>query len=171
MSPTPEPTPDVVDYLAQVQQLRGQPCWAVVAGPPTGSVFNLHLGPKIPRARPLTNPHIAPELRANSSRYGLLVGCDWRLEDATDVVCSSHDDNAPGGPMTHGLALLIGSTVTGVTVQGRTLDLQIDFSNQMTLALFCDTRPDDLHDYVVFVPGASYSIGPHRQLVREAAQT
>jgi hypothetical protein len=48
----------VAAELAQtLKSLAGKCCWGVSAGEGTGSVFILSFGWKVPRVRPIANPH------------------------------------------------------------------------------------------------------------------
>jgi hypothetical protein len=48
----------VAAELAQtLKSLAGKRCWGVSAGEGTGSVFILSFGWKVPRVRPIANPH------------------------------------------------------------------------------------------------------------------
>jgi hypothetical protein len=89
--------------LADVRQLLGQVCWAVAAGKGTGSVVNFHLGHKIPRQRPIPNPHLHKDLQLNKGEFGIMVYCAWRLEQGSSVICGAGKSNENEGSMVRGL--------------------------------------------------------------------
>jgi hypothetical protein len=114
--------------------LLGAKCWNVGCGGCVGYTFQLALGLKIQRERPLKNPTISSEYRHFDGEFGLMVWCSWRLETARGPVTSS-DDETP--QMEIGLRRLAGKTISKVSI----LDgwfLRIEFSNGWVLSVFPD---------------------------------
>jgi hypothetical protein len=139
----------------------GQPCWSFAAGAGTGSHLHLDFGRKIPRAVPLTNPHLDPEARANDAEFALYLECVWRLDEAAGVVCGAWDDNAAGGPMLRGLARLPGLRVVQANVRQPGLDLDLEFEQALRLTVFCDQVNvlDEADNYSFFTPQGVLIVG------------
>jgi len=85
--------------VKEIFELYNQTCWAVIAGKGTGSIFNIKIGEKIPRAKPINNPHLSDDARNYDSKYGIMVYSSWELTKNGDFVCDSDDSNENDGPM------------------------------------------------------------------------
>lgn len=135
-------------------RLKNKICWTVTAGSGTGSVFNLGLGGKIPRRRPLTNRHLTQEQRENVAEYGLFVMCVWRLDTSDRVLCGAWDSNDAEGPMLSGLRQLIGHRVIQISVRDPGLDLELTFDNNLQLNVFCDqtNEQENSDNYSLYLP-------------------
>jgi hypothetical protein len=46
-----------VDLLAALKILPGKTCWSFIGGSGTGSMVSLDFGEKVPRKKPVGNPH------------------------------------------------------------------------------------------------------------------
>ncbi len=125
-------------FCEALAALVGCPCWDVSAGRGTGSFVLMSLGKKIPRKQELPNPRLEPEKRRFRGEYVLYIMSSWRLDSAKQVVCGAWDDSSPGGPMLKGLACLVGTTVSGFSLDRVALDLDIQFSNDLRMKIFCD---------------------------------
>lgn len=150
-----------------VNQLIGKPCWYCFAGGSTGSRFDLLFGAKIPRAKPLRNPTVPEEARANEGEYALYVECPWRIEIRGVISSSWQESCEPDGPMCRGLDTLVGETVEHASVMEPALDLVVKFAGDKVLRLFCDTTYETyyLTNWSVFGPGDLFvSVGPCGQV-------
>jgi hypothetical protein len=127
------------DVSALVNSIRGLRCWYVSCGGAVGPTFQLALGDKVPRSRPLKNPAQSEEYRQFEGEANLLVWCSWRLDANEGPLTSSDDDDA--GISTH-LQRLAGATVQSVSLTSSALDLTVSFSGDLTLRIFCDHVPN-----------------------------
>jgi hypothetical protein len=156
-----EPTNLQSDLRVVLQNFVNKKCWATVAGEGTGSTFTLDFGKKIPRMRPLTNPHLSEDVKLFNSEYGLYVQfASWRLDDVDQVICTSTDNNHNEGVMVKGLARLVGCTVTDMTLSSPGLDLFIRFDKRYQLTVFsCWSNEDEpATNYSVSTPSATFSV-------------
>lgn len=160
-------------FEASLNRLVGQVCWGFAAGEGTGSVINFYIGGKVPRESPLSNLHLAAEQREYEAEINLFVECAWRIESKTEVICGAWDDNTEGGDMIAGLRRLVDQSVSSVKVSQPALDLTLDFSNGLTLRVFCDqtNQAEGEDNYTLFLNGAIYVVGSRSQLRRETART
>jgi hypothetical protein len=124
--------------LADARQLLGQVCWAAASGEGTGSVVNFHLGQKIPRQRPIPNPHLHKDLQLNKGEFGIMVYCAWRLEQGSIVICGSGESNSNEGSMIKGLDNLTGRNIKSLSIFPPAFDMTIGFENECVLKVFCD---------------------------------
>jgi hypothetical protein len=115
-----------------------KPCWYTAAGESTGSQFDLFLGGKVRRERPLQNIRLSEEARQYSSEYSLIVSCAWRLDGPDGPITGWREPNEHDGPMVNGLAQLVGESIRSIRVDGPAWDLEIDFTGDKTLRIFCD---------------------------------
>lgn len=77
------------DMRRVLRALAGKPCWHVSAGRGTGSTFQLALGAKVPRAKPLANPAQPAAYRKSEGECALMIWCAWRLDGPKGPVVSS----------------------------------------------------------------------------------
>ena len=148
-------------------------CWAFVAGKGTGSVVELNLGRKVSRKSPVRNPHLTETQRANDSEFALFVECTWRLESKTRVICGAWDDNSKQGAMIKGLERLVGQTIESISLTRPSLDLEVRFSNQFVLRIFCDqtNRAEMVDNYSLFLPQMIYIVGTRSRLRKEVRKS
>jgi hypothetical protein len=66
--------------MAMVDSLRELPCWYVSCGGAVGPSFQLALGNRVLRNRPLKNSAHPDEFRRFEGEANLLVWCSWRLD-------------------------------------------------------------------------------------------
>lgn len=125
---------EVASIQAMFARLEGMPCWHVSAGGCTWPSFNLAMGDRIPRRRPLSNERQPKEFRENDPSASLLVWTSWRLESASLPVASSEDREGVALPE---LEKLIGRTVVGARVLNGCLDLELAFSGDLAVRVFC----------------------------------
>jgi hypothetical protein len=68
----------VAAELAQtLKSLAGKCCWGVSAGEGTGSVFTLSFGWKVPRVRPIANPHYCRDWGTGWNPHAALWKDSW----------------------------------------------------------------------------------------------
>ena len=131
-------------YIAEIEKLEQLKCWSVIAGEGTGSHIELYFGKKILRKHPLKNPYLSKEVRKFDSEFSLFAEeCSWRLESDREVICGSMSENDNDGVMLSGLMRLLNQKVHDVLVLTPSLDLKIEFNNNLRLVLFCNTGSDD----------------------------
>lgn len=124
-----------------VAALSGKNCWHVSCGGAAANTFKLALGAKIPRAESESSflgnsdEHDRYEGEAN-----LLVWCSWRLDSDVAPLTSS-DDTQKNVVVT--LNRLVGQTILKVGIEMPGWDLRIDFSDRLSLRIFCDHVPGD----------------------------
>ncbi len=117
-----------------IEQLSEKPCWAVTAGPGTGTVISIDLGKKIAR----DNPRGTSEVARFDGEFTVFVeDASWRLDTPDRVICTSTDSNHRGGVMVRGLKRLEGTVVTSAEIFKPAYDLRLGFSNGCFLTVFC----------------------------------
>jgi hypothetical protein len=156
-----------------INQLIDKECWGIVAGEGTGSFVNLEIGEKIRRNKEIENPALETDVRQFEGQYSLSLECAWRLDSTEAVICGASDDNSKDGKMLDGLRLLIGRRISRINLSKPGLDLDIEFSKDLTLKVFCDqTNENDQNDnYMLFTPdqiitvsyGSRLECEPHRR--------
>jgi hypothetical protein len=162
---------------AFVREIVGMECWYVSCGGCTLPTFQLALGARVPRSRPVSNPAHTEEYRRFEGEGNLLVWCSWRL-DRPDQPLTSSDDTAEAIPRE--LGRLIGARVEAVTVAPPGWDLAVSFSGGLCLRVFADHIPGDPsadgnwelwrpHAFAWAGPGAAYAIEP-REVEEPAAR-
>jgi hypothetical protein len=124
----------------------------------TGSVVSLRFGA----------PSEAPAQAGEVAVLTLFLQCSWRLDSATAVVCGAWDDNREGGPMLTGLGQLVGEAVVAVGLEEPGLDVELRFSNHLTLRVFCDqvNEVDMDANYSLLLPEKCLVVEP-KSLLRE----
>jgi hypothetical protein len=133
------------EVTAALAELVGEQCWAIVAGPDTGSVILLDLGARLPRQHELRNPTLADEERRFEASYSIHVWCSWRVEAEGRVVGSSLALPEAGWWERSGLARIKGRRLIAFDLQEPIPDLRLDFG-EATLAMFADTLSEDDED-------------------------
>lgn len=149
--------------------IKGLSCWYVSCGA-VGATFQLALGNKIPRRRPLRNPDHPEDYRRFEGEANLLVWCSWRLDEPHAPLTSSDDTMQP---IESGLSKLIGAKVVSYELTIPGWDLNTTFSTGLLLRIFCDHVPGEpsystnwelwRKDSSILVgPGATYTIEAQR---------
>jgi hypothetical protein len=137
-------------YLkSKLLELNGKECWGMAAGSGTGSVIELFIGKKIPLKEPVDNLNLSDDVRNNDAEFSLFIQCVWRLDSTKKVICGAWDDNSCKGKMLKGLKLLVNPKILCVNVSEPAFDLGIEFSNGLSLKVFCDqtNEKDKLDNY------------------------
>lgn len=151
-----------------VNRLISLECWYVSAGGAVGTTFQLALGRRIPRDRPLDNQAHSQDYRDSEGEANLLVWCDWRL-DGKDEPVTSCDDTPER--VRAGLERIVGHKVTAAILVPPAWDLGLEFDGGLILKIFADHVPGDpsfdgnwdlsLQDVGLYVgPGAKLEIEP-----------
>jgi len=146
--------------LSLVRALHGLRCWYVSTGGAAGNTFQLALGKRIARARPLINRAHTDEYRQFEGEANLLVWCAWRL-DGPDGPLASWD--SPQAQVRQHLDKLVGAAVEAVTVVPPAWELTVRFSDGLTLRVFCDHVPPDSSfdgNWDLFLPTVALYAGP-----------
>lgn len=121
-----------------MSRMLGLPCWYVAAGGCTGSVFQLYLGKKIPRNKPVANDMLADEARVNKGEYGFMATCPWRLDAPDGPITGWLEPCENDGPMVSGLNNMVGQNVRHVRILEPSWDIEFGFTGDLTLKVFCD---------------------------------
>jgi hypothetical protein len=158
--------PEIDQFFAGI---LGKKCWAVIAGPGTGSVVDLYFGEKIRRVRPLTNSALSAEERLFEGEQSLVVYSAWRIESDSEIISTSQNVGASGIDLRQILSL-IGEVVVRVEFVSSFYDLQVAFSNGLKLRVFCDlsTGNEEESNYVMFNKSSSIAITPAGRMVVES---
>jgi hypothetical protein len=132
-----EGEPEIIQEV--VSALTGKRCWYASCGGINLPTFSLAFGDKIPRKHVLKNSMHTDEFRNFEGEANLYVWCTWRLDDPTRGPLTSSDDTADHiVPQLDGLA---GLDVCVVNVERPGWDLQLLFSGDRKLNVFCDHVP------------------------------
>lgn len=155
------------EFARMLKSFVGRRCWGVVAGEGTGSVFILDFGRKVPRDKPIGNPHLTPERQRYTGEISLMVWSAWRIDSGRSVICGWNDSSRNDGPMVRGLKSLVNTSVKAVTIERPAMDLTISFARR-TLRVFCDqTVPEsgpDNYSITSALRGRDYVVGPRGRL-------
>ena len=139
--------------------LSHMPCWYVSCGGSAASSFELALGAKIPRDEIAVPPGCPiTEFDRFQGETNLLVWCSWRL-DGGDSPLTSSDDTMEH--LTAGLRRLVGERTLEAKVDLPGWDLQIPFTNDLRLRIFCDHLPGEPSfdgNWDLFLPDRTISI-------------
>ena len=143
--------PEVEEFFSGV---RGRECWSIIGGAGTGSVIDLEFGEKVKCKRPLRNPKLSLEERLFQGERALIIYCDWRIEGAGGILCTSQSTNESGSLYFDVLLDLKDSTVANIGFTSQLHDLRVEFDNGIALSVFCDLPVVDDEDsnYVMFNP-------------------
>jgi hypothetical protein len=126
------------EVVAAFEKVVGEECWSIIAGPGTGGVILLDLGPKLPREHELHNDTLTDEERMFESAYSIHVWCSWRVEQAGVVVGSWVALPEDGWWDRSGLARIKGRQMTGFDLVAPIPDLRMNFGD-ICLRTFADT--------------------------------
>jgi hypothetical protein len=151
------------DIEAILERIVGEECWAIIAGPGTGTVILLDLGAKLPRVEEVDNPNLSEDECKFEAPYSIQVWCAWRVEVAGRVVGSAVALPETGWWERSGLAQVRGRRLTSFELSMPIPDLRLHFGD-VTLSMFADTLSEDDRDcaftvrtsddvYVVFANG------------------
>jgi hypothetical protein len=152
----------VAEFESELQRLVSLECWSVKGGKPTGSMVTFEFGRKILRNNPIGNPNLTDDERNYTGEVGLFTYfCPWRIEHGDDIISSWNDDNSKEGPMLRALYRLLDETVERVELLRPGLDLNLYFTGNLVLRLFCDQIDEEegADNYIYFAPSKSYAVG------------
>jgi hypothetical protein len=138
------------DVEAVLERIVGEECWAIIAGPGTGSVILLDLGAKLPRDVELKNPHLSEDERKFEAPYSMHIWCSWRVEVEGRVVGSAIALPEEGWWERSGLAHVKGHHLTSFELSTPIPDLRLQFG-EATLSMFADTLSEDDNDFAFTV--------------------
>jgi hypothetical protein len=150
-----------------IAHLINAPCWGVSgSGGATGSRFNLHLGGKCKRSRPIDNNNISKILQHYRGEMVVHVSCAaWRLEDQDRPITSSADQD---NQIKNGLASLENSIVTRADILPPGMDLVIEFDNgKYLLKIFCDQFIAPYDNYFVGIRNDYICVNAKSEIVIE----
>ena len=152
-----------LEYLrpleAMVDALRQQECWTVIAGEGTGSHVALHFGEKRPRHIPIRNSLLSEVERAYEGKIVVFLQmCCWRLDGPNGVICASTSSNEAGGEMLSGLDQLRGKKIIRAQVMHPGIDMELSFSGDICLRVFCDQTESGYDNYAICHCGDSSSV-------------
>jgi len=158
-----------LELAETLKGLQHKKCWCAVGGPGTGSMIHLHFGDKIPRSKPLSNPHLTPEVQNFEGEIGLFIQfAAWRIDTKSSVICSSTTSNELDGPFGAGLQLILDKPVVKAEVSFPGLDIRIEFAGGVFLTVFCDQTNivDENCNYSVRLKNKGFSIDTNSRVVR-----
>lgn len=142
------------DLSNYVHELIGQRCEGV--DNPIGSILLLDIGP-VGRG-----PHQEEDSSPSGWRH-LTIESPWRLQDNARVIC---DWNAPGGKngkIIQVVNALVGHLVTQAHTSPPSWDLQLSWSNGMSLLVFSDTNEDRQDAWSILgTDGITIVVGPRQ---------
>jgi hypothetical protein len=155
--------PELEEFFAG---LIGKSCWSVIGGVGTGSVISLHFGEKIPARRKLQNPRFTYEERNFEGELSAMFDCDWRLEDASQILSTSQNvlDDAID---LEALKRIKHRPVKHVGFTSRVHDLQIEFTEELAFGALCDwpTGNEADSNYVLFNRKTTVAVTPAGRIV------
>lgn len=158
--------PELEEFFSGIQ---GMPCWSVIGGAGSGSNLNLYFGRKVKRKRPLTNLSLSSDERVFEGEKCLAIYCDWRLQTAEEILCSSQSTEQNGVAL-ESFSRIREKAVRSIAFLSQMHDLQIDFISGVSLVLFCDVELGNEMEsnYVMFNERTSVAVTPSGRLVAES---
>ncbi len=156
------------EFRHELSALGGLPGLGAVAVAGFPTRVPLHLGEPLELAEPLREPHVPEPLRTHEGEFLLYVGCAWRLDSPTEVVTGPvHDDELPLATLA-GLARLEGASLIDIRISGPAFDLEVTFTKDLILRIFCDrAQADGDGNYLLITGSARYRVGPAGALTLE----
>jgi hypothetical protein len=168
------------DHLAAdspsfVSGMVGKEVWGFAVGANTGSHVSFQIGGKIPTRllykKQNKNPYLSVDQRFYDAEISLYVRCAWRIANETSVLCGGWDDLDDDGPKMQTLKSLVGCFIERATVSLPAFDLQLRFSNDLELSIFCDSmdEAEDEDNYRIHFPSEIWAVGARSklQLIKE----
>jgi hypothetical protein len=149
-----------------LNELPGKECWSITGGPSTGSMINLALGQKIKRKQPLKGQFLSEDEKLHQGEYSIYIEfCSWRLEKKDIILCNSNDDPSSNGNMFKELSQLIRKKITKINFVEPFLDLNVFFSDDLTLRIFSLAGLEESSDnYSIFHESIAHIVGPNGNL-------
>jgi hypothetical protein len=139
------------DLLLRLSRsLIGLRCWHVSTGSGDGT-FQLALGAKMRRSRPLQSLAQPATYRRYEGAFNVLVWCSWRLSGSSRLLSSSMSEVEE---MTSSLKRIVGKTVRDVRTGPPFWDLTMSFDG-ITLDVFSDyvgRTPDAGRNWELWMP-------------------
>ena len=110
----------------------------------------------------MDNPYLAKDEALFNSEFSLMVWCSWHIEDEKSIITGNNDPNDNDGPMVSGLRLLCDTSITEVICNPPSYDLELKFSNGLSLKIFCCSvnKLDDYENYYYGTPQGWFTVGP-----------
>jgi len=141
---------EMLDWGKRVVNLQ---CWSVVAAS-VGSCFSMGLGVKVPRNKPIDNPHLTLDEQNFDSEYGVFVtSSPWCLFCGDKKIVDWTEDGSPNGPIDCGLSLLRGTCVSSVMFDRSTGNLEMRFyPGTLILEVIAENLAPSDDGYCVFFP-------------------
>jgi hypothetical protein len=99
-------------------------CWYAAAGGSTGSMFNLHLGDKLPRERSLPSESAIKNLQGEARVF--VQDAHWELYQEDQLIAFDESDSSPDGDLVKSLNRLVGKRLTRYEETGQLVDLIFD---------------------------------------------
>lgn len=118
-----------------VDLLAGKRCWHVSSGGAAGTTFQLALGKKIARKRPLRGVQHSAEYRHFEGEVILVAWCSWRLEADGRATTGSGDSSAAAA---RALKVLLGQSIVAAKIPVPSWELSVAFTSGLSLSLFPD---------------------------------
>lgn len=141
-----------------LKELKGLECWACIAGKGSGSMVNMYFGDKKKRSLPIDNPHLTEDERNYEGEYGLFIQfAPWRiLHNSQLFLCW----NLPEEVISEKIKAISGCAIRDCKICPITQDLELYFSNQYILSIFCDQigTNDPYGNYTLYGPTGSISV-------------
>jgi len=143
-------------FETALESLIGKECWGITGG--NGSIISFDFGKKIPREKQVENPNLSDEVCNFESELSLFIQCVWRVESKNKVLFGAWTEHEI---VRRESAKILHQSVKKVELFKPAFDLQITFSNDCKLSIFCDQTNDvDKNDnYDFFTPEIIYTVG------------
>lgn len=140
-----------------IRVLKGLPIWGVSTGGAAGTRLLFDAGAKVARDKPIDNDALMPDVRTHEGEYTLFITCPWRIQTSEGVVVTSGDDPSPDGLLVKAAHSIAGGRIDTVRHQVPGNDLQVTFTNGMTIWIFpIETDRTAWTDYSISTPEATY---------------
>jgi hypothetical protein len=153
-------------FTNDLQKLIGKECWGIAEGKGTGSIIDFKFGEKIPLETPIDNEFLSVDCQNYEPEFNLFVKCVWRVDSPLKVLCGASTEHKF---VRRVMNRIIGQNVVKVELSEPALDLQVTFSNDLKLTIFCDQTnvADKWDNYDYFTPDIIYAVGHKSKLETE----
>jgi hypothetical protein len=125
-------------------------------------MVSFDFGRKVRRTHPIDNPNLTDEQQNYIGEFALFTYfCPWRIEWGDEIIGSWNNDNREDGPMLRAVYRLLDEKVERLELLHPGLDLNIYFTGNLVLRLFCDQtdEKEGADNYIFFAPDKSFAVG------------
>ena len=146
-------------FQENLKKMIGKKCWAIAAGPGTGSMAIIDIGDKIKMASSISNEHLSELSKHYEGEFNIHINCcAWRLSKQNTVVCTWNNSQSEIGRL---LESLLEKKIIDIQIDDF-YDLNVKFQQGFMLQLFCEQV--DYENYSIKTPKGIFSVEKRNKL-------